>query len=122
MHCSVPHNIALSLIIREELILTLQIQYSYVDPWKLQCFAQENEFRTGLSSNLVPWIDRFKIKVSSLWYEFMNLAINDFWHKMKLMITRLEKESFKTLDKPESFAHAQEIEKEAVLFAKEVSS
>ena len=34
--------------------------------------------------------------------------------------TRLEKESFKTLDKPESFAHAQEIEKEAVLFAKEV--
>merc|ERR1739844_769779 len=32
----------------------------------------------------------------------------------------LEKESFKTLDKPESFAHAQEIEKEAVLFAKEV--
>jgi len=52
--------------------------------------VQENEFRTGLSSNLVPWIDR------------------------------LEKESFKTLDKPESFAHAQEIEKEAVLFAKEV--
>merc|ERR1712037_725003 len=42
--------------------------------------VQENEFRTGLSSNLVPWIDR------------------------------LEKESFKTLDKPESFAHAQEIE------------
>ena len=39
---------------------------------------------------------------------------------MKLTITRLEKESFKTLDKPESFAHAQEIEKEAVLFAKEV--
>ena len=29
--------------------------------WK-QCFMfriQENEFRTGLSSNLVPWIDRF---------------------------------------------------------------
>ena len=27
-----------------------------------QCFMfriQENEFRTGLSSNLVPWIDRF---------------------------------------------------------------
>ena len=22
-------------------------------------FPQENEFRTGLSSNLVPWIDRF---------------------------------------------------------------
>ena len=38
-----------------------------------------------------------------------------------MMINRLEKESFKTLDKPESFAHAQEIEKEAVLFAKEVS-
>ena len=32
----------------------------------------------------------------------------------------MEKESFKSLDKPESFAHAQEIEKEAVLFAKEV--
>ena len=40
---------------------------------------------------------------------------------MKQVIDRLEKESFKTLDKPESFAHAQEIEKEAVLFAKEVS-
>ena len=36
------------------------------------------------------------------------------------MKSRLEKESFKTLDKPESFAHAQEIEKETVLFAKEV--
>ena len=36
------------------------------------------------------------------------------------MKPRLEKESFKTLDKPESFAHAQEIEKETVLFAKEV--
>ena len=36
------------------------------------------------------------------------------------MKLRLEKESFKTLDKPESFAHAQEIEKETVLFAKEV--
>ena len=36
------------------------------------------------------------------------------------MKPRLEKESFKTMDKPESFAHAQDIEKETVLFAKEV--
>lgn len=50
----------------------------------------ENEFKVGLESNLVPWIDR------------------------------LELESFRTLDKPDNFAHAQEIEKEAVTFAKEV--
>ena len=37
------------------------------------------------------------------------------------LFARLEKESFKTLDKPQNFAHAQEIEKEAVLFAKEVN-
>jgi len=50
----------------------------------------ENEFRVGLGSNLVPWIDTLEI------------------------------ESFRTLDKPENFAHAQEIEKEAVTFAKDV--
>lgn len=50
----------------------------------------EHEFQTGLQSNLIPWIDK------------------------------LEKESFKTLDKPENFAHAQELEKEAVVFAKDV--
>ena len=27
--------------------------------WSMLIFRQENEFRTGLSSNLVPWIDRF---------------------------------------------------------------
>ena len=42
-------------------------------------------------------------------------------NKWIFCIPRLEKESFKTLDKPQSFAHAQEIEKEAVLFAKEVN-
>ena len=51
----------------------------------------ENKFQTGLTTNLTPWIDR------------------------------LEKESFRVLDKPENFGHAQEIEKEAVVFAKEVA-
>lgn len=50
----------------------------------------ENQFNTGLTKNLVPWIDR------------------------------LETESFKTLEKPENFAHAQEIERDSVVFAKDV--
>merc|ERR1719431_492115 len=50
----------------------------------------EQTFRAGLATNLVPWIDQ------------------------------LEKESFPSLDKPRDFAHAQEIEKQAVVFAKDV--
>jgi len=50
----------------------------------------EQTFRTGLATNLVPWIDV------------------------------LEKESFASLDKPTDFAHAQELEKQAVVFAKDV--
>ena len=119
-------------------------------------FPQENEFRTGLSSNLVPWIDRFdrkcwssnnnfltisqysttislrislsepilivlpqlKVPIARQYSQFFSLSDqnNEYF-----LFARLEKESFKTLDKPQSFAHAQEIEKEAVLFAKEVN-
>lgn len=50
----------------------------------------ENEFNVGLSKNLVPWIDEMEI------------------------------ESQKQLEKPENFEHAREIEKNAVVFAKEV--
>ena len=50
----------------------------------------ENQFNTGLTKNLVPWIDR------------------------------LETESLRSLEKPENFAHAQEIERESVVFAKDV--
>ena len=50
----------------------------------------ENEFNIGLSKNLVPWIDD------------------------------MEKESLKQLEKPDNFEHAREIERNTVLFAKEV--
>jgi len=50
----------------------------------------ENEFKTGLEKNLIPWI-------------------ND-----------LEIESLKQLEKPENFEHAREIERNSVVFAKEV--
>ena len=50
----------------------------------------ESEFNIGLQQNLVPWIDR------------------------------LEKESLKQLAKPDNFEHARDIERETVLFAKEV--
>lgn len=50
----------------------------------------ENEFNVGMQKNLIPWI------------------------------SELEKESLKQLAKPDNFDHAREIEKEAVLFAKEV--
>ena len=45
--------------------------------------AQENEFRTGLSSNLVPWIDRFNI-LKSPRYAMIDLICND----MQLYATR----------------------------------
>ena len=50
----------------------------------------ENEFNTGLQHNLVPWIDQ------------------------------LERDSLKQLAKPDNFEHARDIERETVLFAKEV--
>ena len=50
----------------------------------------ESEFNIGLSKNLVPWIDD------------------------------MEKQSQKPLEKPENFEHAREIERGAVVFAKEV--
>ena len=50
----------------------------------------ENEFNVGMDKNLIPWIDD------------------------------MEKESLKQLEKPDDFEHAREIEKQAVLFAKEV--
>ena len=50
----------------------------------------ENEFNVGFAKNLTPWIDT------------------------------LEKESSKQLEKPDNFDHAMEIEKQAVVFAKEV--
>ena len=50
----------------------------------------ENEFNIGLQKNLAPWIDD------------------------------MEKESLKQLEKPDNFEHAREIEKNAVVFAKEV--
>ena len=50
----------------------------------------ENEFKIGLQKNLIPWIDD------------------------------LEKQSFKQLEKPENFEHAREIERNTVIFAKEV--
>ena len=50
----------------------------------------ESEFNIGLSKNLVPWIDE------------------------------MEKESLKQLEKPDNFEHAREIERNTVLFAKEV--
>ena len=50
----------------------------------------ENEFNVGLAKNLTPWIDI------------------------------LEKESSKQLEKPDNFEHAREIERQAVVFAKEV--
>ena len=50
----------------------------------------ESEFNIGLQQNLVPWIDL------------------------------LEKESLKQLAKPDNFEHARDIERETVLFAKEV--
>jgi len=50
----------------------------------------ENEFKIGLQKNLIPWIDD------------------------------LEKQSCKQLEKPENFEHAREIERNTVIFAKEV--
>lgn len=50
----------------------------------------EHEFMIGLQKNLIPWIDD------------------------------LEKKSIKSLAKPENFEHAREIERETVVFAKEV--
>ena len=50
----------------------------------------ENEFNTGLGKNLVPWIDD------------------------------MEKQSLNQLEKPDNFEHAREIERNTVLFAKEV--
>ena len=50
----------------------------------------ENEFNIGLKHNLIPWIDD------------------------------LEKDSLKQLAKPDNFEHARDIERETVLFAKEV--
>jgi len=50
----------------------------------------ENEFKIGLQKNLIPWIDN------------------------------LEKQSHKQLEKPENFEHAREIERNTVVFAKEV--
>ena len=50
----------------------------------------ENEFNIGLKHNLTPWIDN------------------------------LEKDSLKQLAKPDNFEHARDIERETVLFAKEV--
>ena len=50
----------------------------------------ENEFNIGLKHNLIPWIDD------------------------------LEKDSLKQLAKPDNFDHARDIERETVLFAKEV--
>lgn len=50
----------------------------------------ESEFNIGLSKNLIPWIDE------------------------------MEKESLKQLEKPDNFEHAREIERNTVLFAKEV--
>ena len=50
----------------------------------------ENEFNTGLLHNLVPWIDT------------------------------LERDALKQLAKPDNFEHARDIERETVLFAKEV--
>ena len=50
----------------------------------------ENEFNVGIQKNLIPWIDD------------------------------LERISLKQLAKPENFEHAREIERESVLFAKDV--
>ena len=50
----------------------------------------ENEFNVGIQKNLIPWIDN------------------------------LENDSLKQLAKPDNFEHAREIERDAVLFAKDV--
>jgi len=67
---------------------------SAINETKTETFAQkmkvENEFNVGMEKNLIPWIDD------------------------------MERESLKQLEKPDNFEHAREIEKQSVVFAKEV--
>ena len=67
---------------------------SAINETKTESFTEkmkiENEFNVGLQKNLTPWIDN------------------------------MEKESQKQLEKPDNFEHAREIEKNCVVFAKEV--
>ena len=78
-------------------------------------------FPTLMDIFVTIWISRCPL-VLFKYKKNYSLNILFVWkNKWIFSIPRLEKESFKTLDKPQSFAHAQEIEKEAVLFAKEVN-